>query len=58
MSVFASKGLYVILVLGLLIFFHELGHFLVARLFRMGIRAFSLGFGPKILGIKMGIEIL
>ncbi len=38
----------VVLVLGLLIFFHELGHFLVARLMRIGVPVFSLGFGPKI----------
>lgn len=36
----------VILVLGGLIFFHELGHFLVARLLGIGVRSFSLGFGP------------
>lgn len=36
----------VILVLGGLIFFHELGHFLVARVLGMGVKSFSLGFGP------------
>lgn len=44
----------VIIVLGGLIFFHELGHFLVARLFGMGVSTFSLGFGPKILKHKFG----
>jgi regulator of sigma E protease len=39
----------IILVLGALIFFHELGHFLVAKSFRIGVRTFSLGFGPKLL---------
>ncbi|MEG2171769.1 MAG: RIP metalloprotease RseP [Desulfovibrionaceae bacterium] len=38
----------VILVLGGLIFFHELGHFAVARAFGMGVSTFSLGFGPKL----------
>jgi len=38
----------IILVLGLLIFFHELGHFLVARLLGIGVPVFSLGFGPKL----------
>ncbi len=38
----------VVLVLGGLIFFHELGHFLVARALGMGVRTFSLGFGPKL----------
>ena len=37
------------LVLGGLIFFHELGHFAVARSLGMGVSTFSLGFGPKIL---------
>ncbi len=43
-----------IVVLGPLIFFHELGHFLVARLFGVGVEKFSLGFGPRILGRKIG----
>jgi regulator of sigma E protease len=38
----------VLLVLGGLIFFHELGHFLAARAFGMGVSTFSLGFGPKL----------
>lgn len=44
----------VILVLGGLIFFHELGHFLAARAFGMGVVTFSLGFGPKIAGFTRG----
>jgi regulator of sigma E protease len=44
-----------IVVLGVLIFFHELGHFLVARLFGVGVEKFSLGFGPKLIGRKIGI---
>src|SRR5450759_4907044 len=41
-------------VLGVLIFVHELGHFLMAR--RIGVRVitFSLGFGPKIVGFRRG----
>jgi regulator of sigma E protease len=41
-------------VLGVLIFVHELGHFLLAR--RIGVRVltFSLGFGPKLLTVKRG----
>lgn len=42
------------LVLGGLIFFHELGHFAVARSLGMGVSTFSLGFGPKILKRKWG----
>ena len=40
--------------LGLLIFFHELGHFLLARLFGVGVEKFSLGFGPRIAGFERG----
>lgn len=44
----------VILVLGGLIFFHELGHFVLARIFGVGVRVFSLGFGPRIFGFRSG----
>jgi len=39
-----------ILVLAPLVFFHELGHFLAAKAFRIGVPVFSLGFGPRIWG--------
>ena len=44
-----------IVVLGVLIFFHEFGHFIVARLFGVGVEKFSLGFGPRLFGKKIGI---
>jgi regulator of sigma E protease len=37
-------------VLTVVVFVHELGHFLVARWCRVGIKAFSIGFGPEIVG--------
>lgn len=40
--------------LGLLIFIHELGHFLAAKMFGMRVEQFSLGFPPKIVGKKIG----
>ncbi len=43
-----------VVVLGILIFFHELGHFLVAKFFGVKVLKFSLGFGPKVIGKKMG----
>lgn len=43
-----------VIVLGILVFFHELGHFLVARFFGVGVETFSLGFGPKIYQRRMG----
>lgn len=43
-----------IIVLGVLIFFHEFGHFLIAKLFNVKVLKFSLGFGPKLIGKKIG----
>jgi regulator of sigma E protease len=40
--------------LGLLIVFHEFGHFLFAKLSGVGVLTFSVGFGPKIWVIKKG----
>ena len=48
---FSAVGPFVIL-LGILIFIHELGHFLIARLCGVSVEVFSLGFGPKILKFK------
>jgi regulator of sigma E protease len=44
----------VIILLGVLIFVHELGHFLVAKWAGVGVLKFSLGFGPKLIGKKVG----
>jgi regulator of sigma E protease len=43
-----------IIVLGILIFIHELGHFLVAKWLGVGVLKFSLGFGKKLIGRKWG----
>lgn len=43
-----------IVVIGILVFVHEFGHFIVARLCGVGVEVFSLGFGPKILRKKYG----
>jgi regulator of sigma E protease len=40
--------------LGLLIFIHELGHFLAAKLFGMRVEQFSIGFPPRIAGKQIG----
>ncbi len=50
----AYSFLAIILVLGGLIFFHELGHFLMAKAFGVGVKTFSLGFGPRLFGVKKG----
>ncbi|MBI5886317.1 MAG: RIP metalloprotease RseP [Deltaproteobacteria bacterium] len=43
-----------VVVLGVLIFIHELGHFAVAKLGGVGVEKFSLGFGPRLVGVKYG----
>ncbi len=43
-----------ILVLGILIFVHEMGHFLVAKFFGVRVLKFSLGFGNKLISRKWG----
>lgn len=43
-----------VLILGLLIFVHELGHFLVAKRAGVGVLKFSLGFGRRLFGFKKG----
>jgi regulator of sigma E protease len=43
-----------VVVLGILIFVHELGHFLFAKLFGVGVEKFSLGFGPRLIGKQIG----
>lgn len=52
-SLFTNIAPFFIL-LGLLIFVHELGHFLVAKYFGVRVETFSLGFGKKILSYKRG----
>ena len=44
----------IVILLGVLIFFHELGHFLVAKLFDVRVERFSLGFGPALLRRTVG----
>ena len=40
--------------MGFLIGFHELGHFLFAKLFKIRTPSFSIGFGPKLISKKIG----
>jgi len=46
--------IYAIFVLGILIFVHEFGHFIVAKMFNVKVEKFSLGFGPKLFGKQIG----
>src|SRR5256885_15050961 len=43
-----------VIVLGTLIFAHEAGHFLVAKLFRVRVLVFSFGFGKRLFGFTKG----
>jgi regulator of sigma E protease len=55
MSDFSFDGfgsvLVFIVVLSVLVFVHELGHFLVSRLFKVHVEEFGLGFPPRVLGV-------
>ena len=52
--VFAQKIWWFLIVLGVLVSFHELGHFLAARWVGVKVLKFALGFGPKIYGRQIG----
>ncbi|MCK5465873.1 RIP metalloprotease RseP [Candidatus Parcubacteria bacterium] len=43
-----------LLILGIIVFFHELGHFVMAKLYNVKVEEFALGFPPKIFGVKKG----
>jgi len=45
-------GLPVLFVFSIVVFFHELGHFLVARLCGVRVLVFSIGFGPELFGFN------
>jgi regulator of sigma E protease len=41
-----------LVVIGIIIFIHESGHFTMAKLFKIPVAVFSLGFGPRLFGFK------
>lgn len=43
-----------LIVFGMLVFFHELGHFIVAKLVKIKVHEFSLGFGPRLMSVLRG----
>ena len=43
-----------IVVLGILVFVHEFGHYAVAKLFKVRVEVFSLGFGKRLIGFRRG----
>ena len=48
MLTFLISAIKIIVILGFLVLIHETGHFLVARLMKVKVNEFSIGFGPKI----------
>src|SRR5881275_2567690 len=50
----ATNVVGIIVVLGFLVFAHESGHFFVAKLFRVRVLVFSLGFGKRLFGFRKG----
>ncbi len=57
MEIFISyfiKTISVVFVFGVLIFFHELGHFFMAKKLKVKVEKFSLGFGPALFKFKKG----
>ena len=49
-----TSALWVILAIAILVFIHELGHFLAAKFFGMRVERFSVGFPPNILSKRYG----
>jgi regulator of sigma E protease len=49
-----SNIFFFIVVIGILVFVHELGHFIMAKKAGVRVEKFSLGFGPKLIGFKRG----
>lgn len=49
---FLVNAVKIIFLLGFLVFIHEGGHFLAAKLFKVKVEEFSIGFGPKIFSKK------
>ena len=45
-----------VVMLGLIIFVHELGHFLTAKLFKMPVSEFSIGMGPQVFQLIQRIQ--
>ena len=53
LEILATIG-WLLLAIMILVFVHELGHFLFAKLFKMRVEKFSIGFPPKVIGKKFG----
>ena len=54
MLVFGENVLWLLVLIGVMIMIHELGHFWAARFFDVKVEAFSFGFGPRLFGFRRG----
>jgi regulator of sigma E protease len=54
MLLFSEDVLWLLVLIGVMIMIHELGHFWAARFFDVRVEAFSFGFGPRLFGFKRG----
>src|SRR6266536_433130 len=54
MLLFGEDVLWLLVLIGVMITVHELGHFWAARFFDVKVEAFSFGFGPRLFGFRRG----
>ena len=54
MLTFIVNAIKIIFLLGILVFIHEGGHFIVAKLCKVRVNEFALGFGKTIISKKIG----
>jgi len=54
MLLFSENVLWLLVLIGVMIMIHELGHFWAARFFDVKVEAFSFGFGPRLFGFRRG----
>jgi regulator of sigma E protease len=54
MLLFGENVLWLLVLIGVMIMIHELGHFWAARFFDVKVEAFSFGFGPRLFGFRRG----
>src|ERR1035438_9128805 len=51
---FIQKFFWFLVLIGVMILIHELGHFWAARFFKVRVDVFSIGFGPRLFGFRRG----
>ncbi len=54
MHTFLVDTISVLIVLGIMVLVHEFGHFVAAKLCGVRVEQFSIGFPPRLFGIKIG----